>query len=42
MLRHAARQLEQMAAELEQQELYEQADRLRAQANDFWHQARER
>ena len=40
VLRNTARQLENMAADLEEHDLYEQADRLRDQAGDFWRMAR--
>lgn len=39
-LRRVARQLEDMAAELEEAGLFDRADHLRHQAMEFWHQAR--
>lgn len=40
-IRSSAKQLEEMAAELEGQGLYREADRLRETAIEFWHRARE-
>ena len=40
LLRDSARQLEQIAAELEFAEMYSDADRIRGQAQDFWMRAR--